>query len=118
MPTCRITAAYTENPQETIVFIGTVGPDNQLAHAQLIGYVKDADGPNEEIGTYPCIIEPVGRDRAGKIMWGDWNRHHRDFADHEDINVFLKKMVVGEYLTRRSDDEEYTYRITHVVPIG
>lgn len=119
MKACRITAEYVDNANETLVFVGVVGPEGRLVPGQLLGYVKDADGPNEEIGTYPFLIEPVPHSHKGdgQIFWGDWGRHCPDFADAEDIDVFRVPMVVGEYIARRNGEDESVYRITYIVPM-
>ena len=104
----RIKAVWVEDSVETedvLVVDLFVNTDGSARPMEIFGYAID-DGEK-----WPIYIKPKGKE--GLLHWG---------AGGEDakstVNLFQRKIQIGEYITRIDTDgsgtSEYTYRITEV----
>lgn len=104
----RVKAVYVEDCQTTddlLVFDAFINLDDSLERMEMFGYIID---DNEK---WPVSYRY--HNGKGIIDWG---------AGEEDtistINIFEKKIIIGEYFTRTDNIAgeiyQYTYRITDI----
>ncbi|WP_340619045.1 hypothetical protein [Xenorhabdus entomophaga] len=104
----RVKAVYVEcsvETEDTLVFDAFLNADNSIRGMEIFGYAID-DGDK-----WPFYIKPKGKE--GLLYWGTGEENTTT-----TVNLFKKKIKVGEYITRIdiSDNEraEYTYRVTDI----
>lgn len=108
----RIKAVYIEDTVETddvIVFDIFINSDNSARAMEVFGYSID-DGEK-----WPFTVR--FKSNEGLLSWGPGGDD-----TSTTINIFQKKITIGEYITRvdifDGEKTEYTYRITDIFEWG
>lgn len=110
MPIVRIESVYIENTEKTedkLLFDAFLQSDGHIKPMEIFGYAM------ENGDKWPITITLRKQSNVGVLDWGAG-----DGETKSTINIFEKKVAVGEYFTRTdkvgNDKDEYTYRITRI----
>ena len=108
MPIVRIQSVYIDGAvekEDVMVFDAFIGNDGFVKPMELFGYaIEDGD-------KWPMTIKQVRK--VGVLEWGAG-----DEGTTTSLNLFEKRIAVGEYFTRTditgNETANYTYKITRI----
>ena len=81
--------------------------ENHLKQQRCFGVAFDiVEG---SIQTWPFLLDPPESGRSSKLNFGSLTD-----PQFEAINIFEKKVEIGELFTRKTADDIFTYRIAKV----
>ncbi|BBN60217.1 hypothetical protein [Hydrogenovibrio marinus] len=105
----RVTAEYTENRNEKIIFDVKLDEKNKPISMLIFGYALEGENSHQ---TWPFVIEP--NNSSASINWGAGVEGERS-----TINIFEKEITLHNYFTRtdmndHSHLDEYTYKIVKI----
>ena len=114
MSCVRIAAEHSGDsgdPQDKrwkLVFDAVMQGD-KLKNQRCFGLAEEVE--DNQVERWPCLIEPPGK-RSAHIDFGPFGEPR-----YEPINVFEKRIAVGELFTRGGEHDVFTYRIISVTPL-
>jgi hypothetical protein len=112
MRVIKVVAVYPEDEKQRIVFIGRQGSDGKLDEtSEYFGYVEDWNNEREIYLRYPFTMGQL-KDQNAILDWGGW-----DFETKTIIDVFLRRIVPGERITRTENTERWDYLIKDITAL-
>lgn len=112
MRVVKVVAAYDEDKRQDIVFVGRQNSDGKLDDDfEYFGYVTDWTDDTQNYLRYPFTMAHMGNQYA-IIEWGGL-----DLETRTTINVFQRRIVVGEKVIRREANEQTAYSVIEVSAI-
>ena len=106
----KIIAKYEEDENQSIVIVGKFKENNFLdSDSEYYGYVRDYS----DIGyrRYPFVMEEYD-DKNAILDWGGFD------DTKTTLNIFRRRIAVGEKLIRTEQNEPSNYTITEVNQIA
>jgi hypothetical protein len=112
MRAVKIVATYDNDQRQNIVFVGRQNSDGKLDDDfEYFGYVTDWDDDVKNYLRYSFTMAQMGGQEA-ILEWGGF-----DVETQTSINVYQRRIVVGEKITRRESNEPSIYSVTEVTAI-
>ena len=97
------------DPQDArwkIVFDG-IEVDGKLKPHLYFGFTSEVDDDDGAVKRWPFLLEPATENRGAVINFGPEQ-------ECEAVNIFDRKLALGELFTRGSKDDQSTYRIIKI----